>query len=248
MTKNQYESKTLFELLNERDKLYPTEIDFIDEPLEGGFKMGQVVAIVGEYEKGKELLLNQILCNMANKDNKCLYFSSYYDAIIFEYLEYKFKNNFIKEKSLKNIYIYNIFTDYIEHSKISEIIKEIELFAEQKEVKVIVIDNIEGINAFCHSQEENILKAIRRLHQLAIKNNILIFLHIEPSFINGIIFDFLDILIHINYNDNEGKGKLSFFKNTQAFRNNTFNLDFNKDTLSFTATNNRNKTLTLEDL
>ena len=264
--KNQYESKTLFELLNDEfqsETIYSTGIDFIDDTLEGGFAMGQLVTITGEQEAGKTQLLNQILSNVAN-GFKCLYFSLEFNKRqIVKYFQKKLNNQTIIKEALKNIYI--ITNDMID-AEISNILGAIEHFIKEKETKFIAIDSTLAIYHKDYAGEQEITEIFRQLQAVTLRNDVLLFVISQSSkednksnrisiFGSQKANHYANIMLHIYFNRDNETRELIFAKNKQTGRHDKIKLEFDRERLLFLPIKEKrnkgregNKTLTLEDL
>ena len=264
--KNQYESKTLFELLNDEfqsETIYSTGLDFIDKPLEGGFAMGQLVTITGEQEAGKTQLLNQILSNVAN-GFKCLYFSLEFNKRqIVKYFQKKLNNQTIIKEALKNIYI--ITNDMID-AEISNILGAIEHFIKEKETKFIAIDSTLAIYHKDYAGEQEITEIFRQLQAVTLRNDVLLFVISQSSkednksnrisiFGSQKANHYANIMLHIYFNRDNETRELIFAKNKQTGRHDKIKLEFDRERLLFLPIKEKrnkgregNKTLTLEDL
>ena len=241
--KNQYESKTLFELLNDEfqsETIYSTGIDFIDDTLEGGFAMGQLVTITGEQEAGKTQLLNQILSNVAN-GFKCLYFSLEFNKRqIVKYFKNKLQNKTVSEKALKNIYI--ITNDMID-SEITKIIETIEYFIKELGVKFIAIDSTLAIYNKDYTGEQEVTEIFRQLQKVTLENDVLLLVISQSSkqdnkenrisiFGSQKANHYTNIMIHIKYNKDETR-ELIFAKNKQTGIHSKIKLEFDRENLLF---------------
>ena len=239
---------TLLELLKEEDTssiVYSTGIDFIDEPLEGGFELGQFVTITGEQEAGKTQIVNQILCNVAN-GFKSLYFSLEFNKKqIKRYFKNKLKNKTVSERALNNIII--ITNDMID-SEIANIVQAINYHILTDKVSFIALDSTLMLYHQSLTGEAETTDIFRQLHNITLKNNVLMFVITQGSkqdnkdnrvsiFGSQKANHFANIMLHITFDRDKDKRQLIFAKNKQTGTYKKIDIKFDKELLLFKKEN-----------
>ncbi len=243
---------TLLELLKEEDTpsiVYSTGIDFIDEPLEGGFELGQFVTITGEQEAGKTQIVNQILCNVAN-GFKSLYFSLEFNKKqIKRYFKNKLQNKTVSERALSNIII--ITNDMID-SEITNIIQAINHYIINDKVSFIALDSTLMLYHQSLTGEQETTDIFRQLHSITLKNDVLMFVITQGSkqdnkdnrvsiFGSQKANHFANIMLHLTFDRDKDERALIFAKNKQTGIYKKIDIEFNKELLIFEQNNNINK-------
>lgn len=235
---------TLLELLKEDDLptiVYSTGIDFIDEPLEGGFELGQFVTITGEQEAGKTQIVNQILCNVAN-GFKSLYFSLEFNKKqIKKYFKNKVQNKTISERALNNIII--ITNDMID-SEITNIIQAINYHIVNDKVSFIALDSTLMLYHQSLTGEQETTDIFRQLHSVTLKNDVLMFVITQGSkqdnkdnrvsiFGSQKANHFANIMLHLTFDRDKDERALIFAKNKQTGTYKKIDIEFDKELLLF---------------
>jgi KaiC/GvpD/RAD55 family RecA-like ATPase len=182
---------TLYDLLQENipnPPKYESGISFLDEALEGGFEMGQLVTITGEQEAGKTMLINQILANVA-QGHKCLYFSLEFNKRqLQKNFAQRIKQGGVKLEATKNIEVVTTdMTDGVLFSVLTRIEHNI-----KQGVKFIGIDSTLMLYIEELGGEQEITEIFRRLQKVTVENDTLIFVITQGSNMN-VFFDSLNI-------------------------------------------------------
>lgn len=156
----------------------PTGIYWIDEDLDGGIQPGQLIAILGDSEAGKTQLINQILLSYAKNGKKSLYFSlEFGKKKVADYFHKKYVNGLITEKQLKNV---SIVTDDMTETDIDTICDTIE--KNRGNYDFVAIDSTLMLyDDKKNDKEAEITEIFRKLHKIANKNDVTIFLITQAS-------------------------------------------------------------------
>ena len=246
---------TLKDLLNEENEIierYMTGLNFIDEPLGGGFEMGQLVAVMGDAEAGKTQLINQILSNVG-RGHKCLYFALEFNKRkIKRYFNKKLREKTISQEALNNIYIVTQDTMETEINNIAELIR----LSTYIGIKFIAIDSSMMLYDNNLIGEAETTEIFRKLHELANKLDILILLITQMSkednkakrasiFGSQKAAHFCDIIFYIAINRDTDTNEIinrEFIiqKNKQTGNYTKRKLGFDKEKLEFYEINSNN--------
>ena len=219
---------TLYELLQEdipNPPKYESGIKFLDDALEGGFEMGQLVTITGEQEAGKTTLLNQILANVA-QGHKCLYFSLEFNKRqLQKNFAQRIKQGSVKLEATKNIEtVTTDMTDGLLASVLTRIEAEI-----RNGVKFIGIDSTLMLYIEELGGEAETTEIFRRLQKVTVENDVLIFVITQGSkednkegrisiFGSQKANHFANMMIHLTFDREEDKRHLIIAKNKQNGR------------------------------
>ena len=240
---------------NEIIEKYATGIEWIDRYFDGGFEMGQMIAILGDAEAGKTQLVNQILCNVAN-NNKCLYFALEFNKRkLIRYFKRKLRNKTVTEKALNNIY--PITPDVLKDEEILNILEIMKYAVIKKGIKFIVIDSSMMIYRDKMVGEAEISEIFRLLHDFANKNDILLFVITQASkddnknnrvaiFGSQRATHLSDIIFYIKVERNENNEiinrKFVIQKNKQEGKYGVVDLDFDRELLLFSENTSKSNT------
>lgn len=235
----------LSELLKQDFKkppLYATDIKFIDETLNGGFELGQIITISGDSEAGKTKLLEQILTQVS-LGYKCLYFAFEFNTYqVWKYFKYKLEKGYITQQQAENIEI--ISTDEID-TETNTVIAKINEHIIKDNVTFVGIDSTLNLylNGNIKGQEE-VTEIFRLLQKLAISKNILLFLITQSTkeenkegrigiFGSQKAKHFVNMMIHIFYDKEKKERQLVFDKNKQNGKWKKWDIYFDEKTLTF---------------
>lgn len=222
--------------------LYSTDIKFIDETLEGGFELGQLVTISGDSEAGKTKLLEQILTNVSS-GYKCLYFAFEFNTYqVWKYFKYKLEQGFLTEQQAENIEI--ISTDEID-TEVNIVVNKIREHIKANNVTFVGIDSV--INLYLNGSikgQEEITEIFRILQKFTISNNILLLLIVQSTkeenkegrvgiFGSQKAKHFVNMMIHIFYNKDKKERSLIFEKNKQNGKYRKWDIWLDEKTLVF---------------
>jgi len=166
--KNNIEAGTL------RDKLalmkkairYETGLSYLDDHLKGGFEVGSFIILGGQSGAGKSHILLDMLSNIA-RYNKCVFFNfEMGDRRIIQRL----KRTLSSDKQWKNLLINS------ESRDLNDLLMDISLLAEEG-VKFFAIDSKMKITVQGSEAEHQKISMIsKKLSEIAIKNDIIVFL------------------------------------------------------------------------
>lgn len=174
--------KTFTQLMYEYDNsppspVYSTGVSFIDEGLNGGFEMGQLVLMSGDPEAGKTILTLQILKNVT-KYAPAVMFAFEFTTRSLVKLQKKSDEKWVSDLDRTDNLI--LIDDGFDISDIERRIK----WWKRKGARFFVIDSqmrIENANAAGYTMEERETEKFSRLAKLAHKEDLLIILIIQNS-------------------------------------------------------------------
>lgn len=235
---------TLYDLLQTdipNPPKYQSGIKFLDDALDGGFEMGQLVTITGEQEAGKTMLLNQILANVA-QGHQCLYFSLEFNKRqLQKNFAQRVKQGSVKLEALRNIEIVTTdMTDGLLLSVLTRIETEIKNGA-----KFIGIDSTLMLYIEELGGEAETTEIFRKLQNVTVKNDVLLFVITQGSkednkegrisiFGSQKANHFANMMIHLTFEREENKRHLIIAKNKQNGRYLKQRIYFNPKLLAFT--------------
>jgi len=229
--------------------MYSTGIKPIDSLLEGGFELGQLIAITGDSEAGKTKLVEQILTYVALK-HKCLYFALEFNIYqVFKYFIRKLDNKDITKTQTENIEI--ITSDEID-GEINTLISIINNYIVKENITFVVIDS--AINLYHNdlNGEQETTEIFRLLQKTAIEKNIILLVIAQSSkeenkeskigiFGSQKAKHFVNMLLHIHFDEKSGERKIKFAKNKQNGAREIIDLYFDQTTLTFVPQTKKNK-------
>jgi predicted ATP-dependent serine protease len=236
---------TLYDLLQENipnPPKYESGISFLDEALEGGFEMGQLVTITGEQEAGKTMLINQILANVA-QGHKCLYFSLEFNKRqLQKNFAQRIKQGGVKLEATKNI---EVVTTDMTDGLLASVLAKIEYHIKQQGVKFIGIDSTLMLYIEELGGEAETTEIFRRLQKITVENDTLIFVITQGSkednkegrisiFGSQKANHFANMMLHLTFDREEDKRYLIIAKNKQNGRYLKQRIYFNPKILAFT--------------
>jgi DNA repair protein RadA/Sms len=235
---------TLYDLLQKEipnPPKYESGINFLDDALDGGFEMGQLVTITGEQEAGKTMLINQILANVA-QGHRCLYFSLEFNKRqLRKNFAQRIKQGGVKLEATKNIEVVTTdMTDGLLASVLTRIEAEI-----RSGVKFIGIDSTLMLYIEELGGEAETTEIFRRLQKVTVENDTLIFVITQGSkednkegrisiFGSQKANHFANMMIHLTFDREEDKRHLIIAKNKQNGRYLKQRIYFNPKILAFT--------------
>lgn len=235
----------LSELLKQDFKkppLYSTDIKFIDDTLDGGFELGQIITISGDSEAGKTKLLEQILTQVSS-GYKCLYFAFEFNTYqVWKYFKYKLEKGYITEQQCENIEI--VSTNDI-MPDVDLVIEKIIHHINKDNTTFVGIDS--SLNLFVNGNykgQEQVFEIFRRLQSLAIAKNILLLIITQSTkeenkegrigvFGSQLAKHLVNMMIHIFYDKEKNERSLVFDKNKQNGKYKKWDIYLNPQTLTF---------------
>ncbi len=231
---------TALELINIEfpvPELFPVDIDFLDEKLEGGLELGQLITITGEQESGKTKMLEQILSNLSN-NHKSLYFSLEFNKRqVRSYFLNKLRMKQITERALSNIII--ITSDMIEPN-LNNIIGAINQHIVSDDIKFIGLDSTLMLYAEQLSGEPEVTEIFRQLHQITVSQNVVLFTITQGSkqdnrdnrvsiFGSQKANHFANMMIHLTFDREKDERYFVLSKNKQNGKYTKQQVRFNAD-------------------
>ncbi|MDD2267491.1 DnaB-like helicase N-terminal domain-containing protein [Sulfuricurvum sp.] len=229
-------------LLNPPAPIYPTGVSFIDEALNGGFEMGQLILVSGDPEAGKTILTMQILKNIT-KMNPAVLFAFEFTTDSLVKLQMR-----VESEAYENVNLQIIDDGY----DIVDLEREIKIWA-KRGARFFVIDSQMRIENAANNgtMEDRESEKFSRLAKLAHKLNIDILLIIQNSKADAaasVISPMgtkkgaheASIIIHLKrLKDDPENGKkemreIIFSKNKQTGQHFKGEVNFNPYTLMFT--------------
>lgn len=237
---------------------YELGIPFLDETLDKGIELGQLVLISGEFEAGKTSLVLQILENLSKHHKTCL-FSFEFPIHTHILKRHKFFKKMIETSRLTQENVENIKNNMViidEGTEISEIenrivslfISGIKFFAIDSQM-CIFNENFEGLGEKEESSKFEILQ------RLAKKHNIVIILIVQTSkldntspmgskkgaYFSSIIIRIENVIDEKTKEINHSRKRIVFQKNKQTGKNDIHNVYFDKETRLFYSNDIPNK-------
>lgn len=248
----------LSELLNQdlkKPPLYRTEINFIDDTLNGGFELGQIVTLTGDSEAGKTKLLEQILTQIS-LGNKCLYFAFEFNSYqVWRYFREKLNKGLITQQQTDNIEV--ITTDEID-TEINIVIDKINEYITKEQITFVGIDSAINLYHNNYMGEQETTEIFRLLQKTAISKNILLLIIAQSTkeenkdgrvgiFGSQKAKHFVNMMLHIYFDEETQDRKIRFAKNKQNGARSTLEIYFDKKTLTFSGKIKREKKLFNDD-
>ncbi|MBD3797612.1 MAG: AAA family ATPase [Campylobacterales bacterium] len=216
---------TLQELLKtiiKKPPVYSTGIEFLDNALDGGFEMGQLVTVTGEPDAGKTMFTEQVLSNVS-RGFKCLYLSLEFNRRQAHQRFWQRVNNGTADfDALANVeFVSTEDTDGDMGQVINIINKNIE-----NGTRFIIIDSTLMLHIEGMGGEQEITEIFRRLHALTVKNDVLLFVITQSSkdenkegrvgiFGSQKASHFANIMLHLTYDKDKDERWLVISKNKQ---------------------------------
>lgn len=229
---------------------YELGIPFLDETLDKGIELGQLVLISGEFEAGKTSLVLQILENLSKNHKTCL-FSFEFPIHTHILKRHKFFKKMIETNKLTKENVESIKNNMIiidEGTEISEIenrivslaISGIKFFAIDSQM-CIFNENFAGLGEKEESSKFEILQ------RLAKKHNIVIMLIVQTSktddtspmgskkgaYFSSIMIRIENVVDEKTKEIDHSRKKIVFQKNKQTGKNHIHNVFFDKETRIF---------------
>ena len=224
-----------------KPNLYNTNIKFIDETLDGGFELGQIIAISGDSEAGKTKLLEQILTQVS-LGYKCLYFAFEFNTYqVWKYFRYKLEKGYITEQQAENIEIIST-NDIL--PEIDKVIEKINYNLQKNNTTFVGIDSALNLFINGYKGQEHTVEIFKRLQNLAISKNILLLIITQSTkeenkdgrigiFGSQLAKHLVNMIIHIFYDKEKQKRTLVFDKNKQNGKYKKYDIYLDEKTLTF---------------
>ena len=154
------------------NEVYSTGWQVFDKALDGGLRDGELITISGQTGQGKTLTAQNLAYNFSKNNIPSLFFS-------YEMNPYYLMENFkkiIRDVSPYDLLVYSSIELYERDLKFIE--QEIKEGVEDKAIKVVFIDHLHYLIDLKSSLNSSLLIGgiVRELKQMAIRNNVIIFL------------------------------------------------------------------------
>lgn len=154
------------------NSVLPLNIQSFDKAMDGGTREGELIVISGPTGQGKTTYAQNLSCNLSKNGIASLWFS--YEMNPW-YLMMNFQK-IIREMSLHDLWVYTPIELYERDLKFIE--GEIKEGIREKVIKVVFIDHLHYLIDLKSSVNSSLLIGgiVRELKQMAIRNNVVIFL------------------------------------------------------------------------
>lgn len=166
-------------LKDEKIEIYSLGIDFLDNILNGGIELNQLVLINGDKDAGKTSLALQIIESLSMGHKTCLFNLEFPTKKLIKEQEIKFKKKIHMSAEYENKILDNCFI--IDYVKDINDMRDIIIQQAYSGVKFFVIDSQMCLDVPNYKGEEAESKKFQILHELTHRYDIVIFLITQSS-------------------------------------------------------------------
>lgn len=228
--------------------IMPSGVHYLDETLDGGFRNGSLIALLGREESGKTIFLEQILLSYLAQKKKSAYFAlEFSDLEVINHIEKRIESGIVSEKDIEKMEI--ITSDEFSGENKDDIsidnklLKKMKILHELNRISIFGIDSTMALTGGNLDDEFKFIRSlIFDLYKFAKETNSIVFIITQKSkaaiekreaSIYGSQFSNHLVNMILNFEVEDGKHTIEIAKNKQNGKKAKYEVELNRNTLFF---------------